>query len=152
MKTWWATPTYQQETCWTTSLRPTSTSLQSTSRSTLNTCAEPGIPNSQWRLSSSRFKTVLTIRRQGGVLIGPATDQCWKRKIFATCHFMSACRRWNEKPSAEKTWTQFKSHFAAAHRQQSYCKENPLPQPYTTQLTPPSLRMKIRWPKPPLAL
>jgi hypothetical protein len=30
---------------------------------------------------------------------------------------MSACCRWNEKPSAEKTWTHFKSHFAAAHRQ-----------------------------------
>jgi hypothetical protein len=30
---------------------------------------------------------------------------------------MSACRRWNEKPPTEKTWTQFKSHFAAAHRQ-----------------------------------
>jgi hypothetical protein len=30
---------------------------------------------------------------------------------------MSACRRWNEKPTAEKTWAQFKSHFAAAHRQ-----------------------------------
>jgi hypothetical protein len=25
-----------------------------------------GIPSSQWRLSSSRFKTVLNIRRQGG--------------------------------------------------------------------------------------
>jgi hypothetical protein len=30
---------------------------------------------------------------------------------------MSACRRWNEKHLIEKTWTQFKSHFAAAHRQ-----------------------------------
>jgi hypothetical protein len=30
---------------------------------------------------------------------------------------MSACRRWNEKPTADKTWTPFKSHFAAAHRQ-----------------------------------
>jgi hypothetical protein len=30
---------------------------------------------------------------------------------------MSACRHWNEKPAAEKTWTHFKSHFAAAHRQ-----------------------------------
>jgi nucleoside 2-deoxyribosyltransferase len=30
---------------------------------------------------------------------------------------MSACRRWNEKPTAETTWTQFKSHFAPAHRQ-----------------------------------
>jgi hypothetical protein len=29
---------------------------------------------------------------------------------------MSACRRWNEKPAADKTWTHFKSHFAAAHR------------------------------------
>jgi hypothetical protein len=28
---------------------------------------------------------------------------------------MSACRRWNEKHTIEKTWTQFKSHFAAAH-------------------------------------
>jgi hypothetical protein len=30
---------------------------------------------------------------------------------------MSACSRWNEQPTADKTWTQFKSHFAAAHRQ-----------------------------------
>jgi hypothetical protein len=30
---------------------------------------------------------------------------------------MSACRRWNDKPATEKTWTHFKSHFAAAHRQ-----------------------------------
>jgi hypothetical protein len=30
---------------------------------------------------------------------------------------MSACRRWNEKVTAEKTWTHFKSHFAVAHRQ-----------------------------------
>jgi hypothetical protein len=30
---------------------------------------------------------------------------------------MSACRQWNEKLTIEKTWTQFKSHFAAAHRQ-----------------------------------
>jgi hypothetical protein len=30
---------------------------------------------------------------------------------------MSACRSWNEKPAADKTWTHFKSHFAAAHCQ-----------------------------------
>jgi hypothetical protein len=30
---------------------------------------------------------------------------------------MSACRRWNEKEAAYKTWTNFKVHFAAAHRQ-----------------------------------
>jgi hypothetical protein len=34
---------------------------------------------------------------------------CW--------HFISACRRCNEKPNIDKTWSQFKSHFAAAHRQ-----------------------------------
>jgi hypothetical protein len=33
---------------------------------------------------------------------------------------MSACRRWNEKPTVEKTWTQFKSHFAAARRQHKH--------------------------------
>jgi hypothetical protein len=30
---------------------------------------------------------------------------------------MSACRRWNKKPAVEKTWSQFKTHFATAHRQ-----------------------------------
>jgi hypothetical protein len=38
-------------------------------------------------------------------------------KIFATGNFMSACRRWNEKPNIEKTWSPFKAHFVAAHRQ-----------------------------------
>jgi hypothetical protein len=54
----------------------------------------------------------------GGVLIGhPQQINIGYAKIFATGHFMSACRQWNEKPAAEKTWTQFKSHFAVAHRQ-----------------------------------
>jgi hypothetical protein len=54
----------------------------------------------------------------GGVLIGhPQHINVGYAKIFATGHFMSACRRWNEKHAIEKTWTQFKSHFAAAHRQ-----------------------------------
>jgi hypothetical protein len=54
----------------------------------------------------------------GGVLIGhPQQINVGYAKIFATCHFMSACLRWNEKLTVEKTWTQFKSHFAAAHRQ-----------------------------------
>jgi hypothetical protein len=52
----------------------------------------------------------------GGVPIGhPQQINVGYAKIFATGHFMSACRRWNEKPSAEQTWTHFKSHFAAAH-------------------------------------
>jgi hypothetical protein len=54
----------------------------------------------------------------GGVLIGhPEQINVGYAQIFATGHFMSACRRWNEKPTADKTLTQFKSHFAAANRQ-----------------------------------
>jgi hypothetical protein len=53
-----------------------------------------------------------------GVLIDhPQQINLGYAKIFATSHFMSACRRWNEKHTIEKTWTQFKSHFTAAHRQ-----------------------------------
>jgi hypothetical protein len=43
----------------------------------------------------------------GGVLIG------YTQQI----NVGYACRRWNEKPLAEKTWAQFKAHFSAAHRQ-----------------------------------
>jgi hypothetical protein len=54
----------------------------------------------------------------GGVLIGHQQQiNVGYAKKSATGHFMSPCRRWNEKPSAEKTWTHFKSHFAAAHCQ-----------------------------------
>jgi hypothetical protein len=60
----------------------------------------------------------------GGVLIGhPQQINVGYAKIFATGHFMSAFRRWNEKPTAEKTWTQFNSHFAAAHRQHKQIQE-----------------------------
>jgi hypothetical protein len=54
----------------------------------------------------------------GGVIIGhPQQINLGYANIFATGNFMSACRRWNEKYIIDKTWTQFKSHFAAAHRQ-----------------------------------
>jgi hypothetical protein len=56
----------------------------------------------------------------GGVLIGhPQQINVGYADIFATGHFISACRRWNEKPLAEKTWAQFKAHFSAAHRQRT---------------------------------
>jgi hypothetical protein len=59
----------------------------------------------------------------GGVPIGPSQQiNVGYAKIFATGQFMSACRRWSEKPAAEKTWTHFKSHFAAAHRQHKQMK------------------------------
>jgi hypothetical protein len=35
---------------------------------------------------------------------------------------MSACRRWNEKPLADKTWAQFKARFSAAHCQHKQMK------------------------------
>jgi hypothetical protein len=54
----------------------------------------------------------------GCILIGhPQQINVGYAKIFATGHFMIACWRWNDKHTIEKTWTQFKSHFAAAHRQ-----------------------------------
>jgi hypothetical protein len=54
----------------------------------------------------------------GGVLFGhPQQINVGDARIFATGNFMSACRRWNEKPLADKTWAQFKAHFSAAHRQ-----------------------------------
>jgi hypothetical protein len=54
----------------------------------------------------------------GGVPIDPSQQiNVGYAKIVATGHFMSACHHWNEKTAAEKTWTQFKSHFAAAHLQ-----------------------------------
>jgi hypothetical protein len=72
----------------------TATSLGSTSRSTLSTCAGLGILNSRLGPSSSRFKIVLTILKQGGVLIGhPQQINVGYAKIFATGHFMSACHR-----------------------------------------------------------
>jgi hypothetical protein len=53
----------------------------------------------------------------GGVVIGhPQKINLGCAKIFATCNLMSACRRWNEKEKADKTWENFKAHFAAAHR------------------------------------
>jgi hypothetical protein len=54
----------------------------------------------------------------GGVLIGhPQQLNVGCAKIFATWHFMSACRRRNEKPLSDKAWAQFEAHFSAAHRQ-----------------------------------
>jgi hypothetical protein len=54
----------------------------------------------------------------GGATIGPAQQiNVAYAKIFATGSFMSACRRWNEKEAADETWTNFKIHFAASHRQ-----------------------------------
>jgi hypothetical protein len=47
----------------------------------------------------------------GGETIGHA------HKINLACAKKSACHRWNEKEPADKMWTTFKIHFAAAHHQ-----------------------------------
>jgi hypothetical protein len=69
----------------------------------------------------SLFKQIQDCARyseEGGVLSGhPQQINVGCANIFVTGHLMSACRQWNEKHAIEKTWTQFKSHFAAAHRQ-----------------------------------
>jgi hypothetical protein len=52
----------------------------------------------------------------GGIIIGhPQQINVGYAKIFATGHFMNACRRWNEKPNIEKTRSHFKAQFTATH-------------------------------------
>jgi hypothetical protein len=41
-------------------------------------------------------------------------------KIFATVNFMSACRRWNEKNTADNRWANYKVHFDTSHRQNNH--------------------------------
>jgi hypothetical protein len=51
----------------------------------------------------------------GGVTIGAAQKlSSAYYKIFKSGKFNSACHRWDEKIEAEKTWNNFKIHFAAA--------------------------------------
>jgi hypothetical protein len=61
-----------------------------------------------------------------GVVIGhPYQINIGYTNIFATGHFVSSCRRWNEKLLADKTWAQFKAHFSAAHRQPKQMQGEP---------------------------
>jgi hypothetical protein len=54
----------------------------------------------------------------GGVAIGHSQQiNVEYAKIFSTGNFMSACSRWNEKETSDKTWANFKANFAASHRQ-----------------------------------
>jgi hypothetical protein len=53
----------------------------------------------------------------GGVAIGAAQKlSSAYSKIFKSGKLNSACRRWDEKLEADKTWNNFKIHFAAADR------------------------------------
>jgi hypothetical protein len=54
----------------------------------------------------------------GGVAIGAAQKlSSAYSKISKSGKFNSACRRWDERLEADKTWNNFKIHFAAASRQ-----------------------------------
>jgi hypothetical protein len=54
----------------------------------------------------------------GGVAIGVTQKvSSAYSKIFKSGKFNSACRRWDEKLEADKTWNNFKIHVAAAYRQ-----------------------------------
>jgi hypothetical protein len=54
----------------------------------------------------------------GGVAIGAAQKlSSAYSKIFKSGKFNSSCRRWDEKYEVNKTWNNFKIHFAAAYRQ-----------------------------------
>jgi hypothetical protein len=74
----------------------------------------------------------------GGVLIGhPQQINVGHAKIFATGHFMSACRRWNEKHTIEKLGHNSNHILQPLTVNTSKCRENPLPQPVATLQTPP---------------
>jgi hypothetical protein len=61
-----------------------------------------------------------------GVAIGQAQHiNVAYAKNFATGRFTSTCCRWNEKEPADKTWTNLKIHFAAAHRQHKQIQGEP---------------------------
>jgi hypothetical protein len=88
----------------------------------------------------------------GDVPIGPSQQiNVGHEKIFATGHFTSACRRWNEKPATEKIGLTSNPTSQPLTASTSKCREKLLQTPDTTQITPPWPRMKIRWLKPPLA-
>jgi hypothetical protein len=89
----------------------------------------------------------------GGVeIVHPQQIEVGYAKIYATCNFMSACCRWNEREESDKMWKNLKAHFAAAHLQKSRCKGNQHPNQATMQKMQLLANMNIKWLKPPLAL
>jgi hypothetical protein len=65
-----------------------------------------------------KIQDCVEFEEAGGVAIGLAQKlSSAYSKIFKSGKFNSACRRWDEKLEADKTWNNFKIHFAAAYRQ-----------------------------------
>jgi hypothetical protein len=138
MTTWWAMPTSQRETCWTISSRPMATSQRSTWRSTSSTCAEPGIPRSQWILSSSRFKTVLTIRRQEASPSVPRSrSTLGMQKYLQHGTSLAPVAVGMRNQPLTKLGLTSNNTLQPLTISTSKCREKPLQTPDTTQLTPP---------------
>jgi hypothetical protein len=72
----------------------------------------------------------------GFVIRHPQQINIGYAKKLATGHFMSACRRWNEKPTAEKLGPNSNRILQLPTVNTSKCRENPLPQPDTTLQMP----------------
>jgi hypothetical protein len=84
---------------------------------TLKTCARHGTLNIRWKLLK-KIQYCVDLAEDGGVTIGAAQKlSSAYSKIFKSGIFNSACRRWDEKIEADKTWNNFKIHFAAAYHQ-----------------------------------
>jgi hypothetical protein len=65
-----------------------------------------------------KIKDCADFSEAGGLLIDhPKHINVGYSKIFTTGNSMSACHRWDEKDTADKTWENFKVHFVATHRQ-----------------------------------
>jgi hypothetical protein len=65
-----------------------------------------------------QIQDCVDIAEADGVAIGAAQKlYSAYSKIFKSGKFKSACRRWDEKMEADKTWNNFKIHFASAYRQ-----------------------------------
>jgi hypothetical protein len=65
-----------------------------------------------------QIQDCVDLAEAGEVAIGAAQKlSSASSKSFKTGKFNSACRRWDEKLEADKTWNNFKIHFAAAYCQ-----------------------------------
>jgi hypothetical protein len=65
-----------------------------------------------------KIQDCVEFEEAGGVAIGLAQKlSSAYSKIFKSGKFNSACRRWDEKLEADKTWNNFKIRFAAAYPQ-----------------------------------
>jgi hypothetical protein len=75
---------------------------------------------------------------EGGVIIGPSQQiNVGYARVFTAGHFMSACRRWNERPATEKNGHTSNPTSQPLAVSTSKCRGEPLPTPDSTQLIPP---------------